>query len=52
MNQSPSDAFVVPAVDIGPYVRAGDEAERSRVAREIDEACSRVGFVQIGRAHV
>lgn len=47
MNQSPSDAFVVPAVDIGPYVRAGDEAERSRVAREIDEACSRVGFVQI-----
>jgi hypothetical protein len=47
MNQSPSDAFVVPAVDIGPYVRAGDDTERARVAREIDEVCSRVGFVQI-----
>ncbi|MEV0321496.1 isopenicillin N synthase family dioxygenase [Streptomyces sp. NPDC050658] len=44
-NDSP---FEVPVIDIGPYVDgAGSEAERARVAREIDDACSRVGFVQI-----
>ncbi|MGP3919905.1 isopenicillin N synthase family dioxygenase [Nonomuraea sp. 10N515B] len=39
--------FAVPAVDISPYVQAGPEAERRRVAQEIDDACSSVGFIQI-----
>lgn len=40
--------FEVPVVDIGTYVDpAGGAADRARVAREIDDACSRVGFVQI-----
>ncbi len=47
MNPHTSDTFDVPAVDIGPYVRAGSDADRTRVAREIDDACTRVGFVQI-----
>ncbi|WP_241385292.1 isopenicillin N synthase family dioxygenase [Rhodococcus sp. CH91] len=47
MNLPSSDTFVVPAVDIGPYVRGEGDTERARVAREIDDACTRVGFVQI-----
>lgn len=47
MNPHTSDTFDVPAVDIGPYVCAGSDADRIRVAREIDDACTRVGFVQI-----
>ncbi|MFD3810892.1 isopenicillin N synthase family dioxygenase [Rhodococcus sp. NPDC058639] len=39
--------FEVPTVDIGPYVHGGSADERARVARAIDEACTRVGFVQI-----
>ena len=45
--------FVVPAIDISPYVAAGTgapndtDSDRARVAREIDEACSTVGFIQI-----
>lgn len=41
------DGFAVPVVDIGPWVRSGDAAARARVAREIDAACSGVGFVQV-----
>jgi isopenicillin N synthase-like dioxygenase len=45
--------FVVPAVDISPYVRRGSgapddtDADRARVAEEIDQACRTVGFIQI-----
>jgi isopenicillin N synthase-like dioxygenase len=39
--------FEVPVIDIRPYVNGGTEAERARVAREMDDACARVGFVQI-----
>jgi isopenicillin N synthase-like dioxygenase len=41
------EPFQVPAVDIGPYVTGGPDADRARVAREIDDACTRVGFVQV-----
>jgi isopenicillin N synthase-like dioxygenase len=41
------ELFRVPAVDISPYVTGGTDADRARVAREIDDACARVGFVQI-----
>ncbi|WP_111765929.1 isopenicillin N synthase family dioxygenase [Nakamurella deserti] len=49
----PAPSFVVPAIDISPYVNAGTgapndtDSDRARVAREIDEACSTVGFIQI-----
>jgi isopenicillin N synthase-like dioxygenase len=39
--------FVVPAVDINPYVSGGTDAEKAEVARQIDAACSEVGFIQI-----
>ncbi|WAC53829.1 isopenicillin N synthase family dioxygenase [Gordonia sp. SL306] len=40
--------FTVPIVDISSYVDpSGAAAERARVARELDTACSEVGFVQI-----
>ncbi|GAA1888908.1 2-oxoglutarate and iron-dependent oxygenase domain-containing protein [Streptomyces durmitorensis] len=39
--------FQVPVIDITPYVAGGTAGERARVAREMDEACSEVGFVQI-----
>ncbi|MDX2358507.1 isopenicillin N synthase family dioxygenase [Dietzia sp. PP-33] len=39
--------FHVPVVDISPYVDDGSARERARVAREIDDACSTVGFIQI-----
>ena len=39
--------FVVPLVDISPYVRRGTDEERAEVAREIDKACREVGFIQI-----
>lgn len=50
---STPSSFVVPAIDISPYVNAGTGAandtdtDRARVAREIDQACSTVGFIQI-----
>lgn len=53
MHVTPSSPFVVPAIDISPYVNAGTgaandtDSDRARVAREMDEACSTVGFVQI-----
>ena len=39
--------FHVPTVDITPYVTGGSAEEKARVAREIDRACSEVGFIQI-----
>ncbi|MCX4095360.1 isopenicillin N synthase family dioxygenase [Nocardia sp. alder85J] len=46
MSQQP-EPFDVPIVDIEPFVSGGSDADRARVAREIDAACTRVGFVQI-----
>ena len=40
--------FAVPVVDISPWVDGSDDAAaRARVAREVDAACSSVGFVQV-----
>ncbi|WP_280262027.1 isopenicillin N synthase family dioxygenase [Nocardia wallacei] len=39
--------FHVPVIDISPYVRAATEEERAHVARQVDEAASTVGFMQI-----
>lgn len=39
--------FHVPLVDISPYVHGGTDAERANVARQIDDACRTVGFIQI-----
>ncbi|MEU6762810.1 2-oxoglutarate and iron-dependent oxygenase domain-containing protein [Streptomyces sp. NPDC046853] len=44
---SPAAPFEVPVVDIRSYVDGGPESERARVAGEMDDACARVGFVQI-----
>lgn len=43
----PPRPFEVPVIDITPYVDGGTAAERARVARQTDDACARVGFVQI-----
>ncbi|MGW7268992.1 isopenicillin N synthase family dioxygenase [Streptomyces sp. NPDC054864] len=41
-------SFQVPVIDITPYVDGeGPVVQRARVAREMDDACARVGFVQI-----
>jgi isopenicillin N synthase-like dioxygenase len=47
MSASPTAPFHVPTIDIGPYVGNGSAAERQAVARELDEACSTVGFIQV-----
>jgi isopenicillin N synthase-like dioxygenase len=39
--------FSVPTVDITPYVTGGTPEDRAAVARQIDEACRTVGFIQI-----
>jgi isopenicillin N synthase-like dioxygenase len=39
--------FHVPTVDISPYVTSGSAEGRERVAQELAEACTTVGFVQI-----
>lgn len=39
--------FHVPVIDITPYVGDGTSADRARVAAEVDDACRRVGFIQI-----
>ncbi|WP_216694740.1 isopenicillin N synthase family dioxygenase [Dietzia psychralcaliphila] len=44
--------FSVPVIDLTPYTAGGDPARddpaaRQRVAREIDAACSSIGFMQI-----
>nr|EJI94600.1 hypothetical protein JVH1_8060 [Rhodococcus sp. JVH1] len=47
----PTSPFIVPTVDISPYLaegaRAHNSAECARVAAELDTACREVGFVQI-----
>lgn len=40
-------SFHVPTVDITPYVTDGTPEARAEVARQIDEACRTVGFIQI-----
>lgn len=40
-------SFTVPTVDITPYVADGSSADQAEVARQIDEACRTVGFMQI-----
>jgi OHCU decarboxylase len=44
---STTTKFYVPTVDISPYVNGGTAQERARVAHELDDACTTVGFVQI-----
>ncbi|MET0899327.1 MAG: 2-oxoglutarate and iron-dependent oxygenase domain-containing protein [Mycobacterium sp.] len=39
--------FEVPAIDISPWVTGGDAEARRAVAEAVDDACSRVGFMQI-----
>ncbi|MCV7424532.1 isopenicillin N synthase family oxygenase [Mycobacterium yunnanensis] len=39
--------FEVPAIDITPWVTAGSASARRAVATAVDDACSRVGFMQI-----
>lgn len=39
--------FHVPTVDITPYVTDVSAADRDEVARQVDEACRTVGFIQI-----
>ncbi|MDX2376683.1 isopenicillin N synthase family oxygenase [Microbacterium sp. LRZ72] len=40
-------SFHVPTVDITPYVHDGSPEARAEVARQIDDACRTVGFIQI-----
>jgi isopenicillin N synthase-like dioxygenase len=40
-------SFEVPAIDITPWVTGGDEQARRAVASAVDDACHRVGFMQI-----
>lgn len=42
-----SAPFVVPALDLGPYVGDGTPAERAACARALDDACRRTGFMQV-----
>lgn len=42
-----SREFTVPVVDISPYTAHGTPEARSETARQLDEACATVGFVQI-----
>jgi isopenicillin N synthase-like dioxygenase len=40
-------AFEVPAIDITPWVTGSDDDAKRAVAEAVDNACSRVGFMQI-----
>jgi isopenicillin N synthase-like dioxygenase len=40
-------AFVVPTIDISPYVDGSPQAERANVAKAVDQAGVDVGFMQI-----
>jgi isopenicillin N synthase-like dioxygenase len=42
-----SSQFTVPVVDISPYTAPSTPEARGATARQLDEACARVGFVQI-----
>ena len=37
---------VVPLIDIGPILHGG-EAEKARVAAEVDKACREIGFLVV-----
>lgn len=39
--------FSVPTIDITPFVQDGTDADKARVAAELDRACREVGFIQI-----
>ncbi|GAB2658366.1 2-oxoglutarate and iron-dependent oxygenase domain-containing protein [Gordonia jinhuaensis] len=47
MNNDKPTAFSVPVVDISAYVQDGTPAEREKVAKAMDDACSTVGFIQV-----
>ena len=39
---------LVPTIDLSPWTAAGGDADaRSRVAEEVDDACRRVGFLEV-----
>ncbi|BBY27233.1 isopenicillin N synthase family dioxygenase [Mycolicibacterium sediminis] len=40
-------SFDVPAIDITPWVVGGDDSAKYAVATAVDDACRRVGFMQI-----
>ncbi|BBZ25849.1 2OG-Fe(II) oxygenase [Mycolicibacterium madagascariense] len=40
-------SFEVPAIDISPWVTGGDDRAKYTVAEAVDDACRRVGFMQI-----
>jgi isopenicillin N synthase-like dioxygenase len=42
-----SRAFIVPTVDISPYVAGGTDEQLARVAQQLDRACREVGFIQV-----
>jgi len=49
VRQEQPVTFEVPVVDLAPWVEpaAHDDADRARVAEQLDDACRRVGFVQV-----
>lgn len=49
MSDHRAKAFEVPTIDISPFVVGGaaDAQARARVVAEIDDACTRFGFIQI-----
>ena len=47
MTTSSPAPFEVPVVDISPFVVRGTDEERAAVVRQMDEACAKVGFIQI-----
>ena len=42
-----SAEFAVPTVDISPYTGAGSDAAKREVARQLEEACRTIGFIQV-----
>ncbi|MBY4272398.1 isopenicillin N synthase family oxygenase [Rhodococcus fascians] len=49
MSDHRADEFEIPTIDIGPFAsgRTDDAAARARVVAQIDDACTRSGFMQI-----
>ncbi|TFI44644.1 isopenicillin N synthase family oxygenase [Rhodococcus sp. 1R11] len=49
MSDHRAHEFEIPTIDIGPFAsgRTDDAAARTRVVAEIDDACTRSGFMQI-----
>ena len=50
MDRSPDPYFDVPVIDIGAVVRGGSPQDVAAVVSAVDDACRRVGFMQI-RGH-